>query len=270
MVKINSLYEASFKPLSRETEGILARKAKNGDVSARETLIRANIRFALSEARKYQGHGLDWDDLCSVAVVGLIKAVDHFNPDRNVRFITCAVQWIKNEVLSSINGCGYTQKLSSNDFRTVIKLRKNLRRHQHIENENERLELAAESTEISVSKAEKLLKANSPNLSFDAPEKNKSDSGSAGTFLDMIADTSKTWPEDAAVNACFRREFYKTLNSLSNIDRGIFLLYNGIAGYKTHSFTQIGEKIGRSRQWVFLREKKIERHLSELLKDWIA
>ena len=153
MIKINSLYSASFNPLNRDTEHVLAEKVKNGDAAARETLIRSNIRFALSEARKYQGHGLDFDDLCSEATAGLIKAVDHFDSSRNVRFITCAVLWIKNEVLASINKCGYTQRLSNNDYRAMIELRKNLHKYQDVMDENERLNLVASSTGITYKKA---------------------------------------------------------------------------------------------------------------------
>ena len=217
MFKINSLYEASFNPLNREAEFLTAQKMKNGDASARETLIRANIRFALSEARKYQGHGLSWEDLCSEATTGLVKAVDHFDLNHNVRLITCAVYWIRNEILTSINKCGYT-----------------------------------------------------PCISLDAPAKNKNDECGIGTFLSMLSDSENIRPEEAAINVCFQKEFYKTLNALEYTDKWIFILHNGIAGYKTHSFSQIGEKFGHTKQWAYLKEKSVERHLSEVLKDWIA
>ena len=90
-------YEASLDPLDRETEYDLAVKMSNGDKKARETLIRANIRFAIKVARQYSGYNLDYDDLVSVAVTGLVNAVDHFKADRNARIITCAVWWIRAE-----------------------------------------------------------------------------------------------------------------------------------------------------------------------------
>ena len=270
MIKINSLYSASFNPLNRDTEHVLAEKVKNGDAAARETLIRSNIRFALSEARKYQGHGLDFDDLCSEATAGLIKAVDHFDSSRNVRFITCAVLWIKNEVLASINKCGYTQRLSNNDYRAMIELRKNLHKYQDVMDENERLNLAASSTGITYKKALELLKTNSPCISLDAPEENKNKNSTICSFLNMLYDSATVLPEDAAINACFKQEFYKKLNSCSKVDREIFILHNGFDGYKAHSFTQLGKMYGRTRQWAFLKEQAVERRLYEELKDWIA
>lgn len=270
MLKISSIYDASIKPLSRTTEATLTQKMKEGDVSARETLIRANIRFAISEAYKYQGHGLSWDDLCSEAVVGLIKAIDHFDPSRNVRIITCAAQWIRNEILLSINKCGYTQRLSNDDFRTLLSLKKNMRIFQHIENEDERLQIAADSCGITKSKAENLIKSNTPCISLSTPTQSSAEKRIIYSLIGMLADSRSLSPEDETINSCFKKEFFKALSKLPKTDQSIFVLHHGIAGYKTHSFSQIGKKYGHTKQWASLKEKSIEKVLSENLKDWIA
>ena len=94
---VSFLYEASLPPLGREQEYELAVKMGEGDKKARETLIRANIRFAIKEAYKYKKMKLDFDDLVAIAIVGLIKGVDHFDVSRNSKLITCASWWIRAE-----------------------------------------------------------------------------------------------------------------------------------------------------------------------------
>jgi RNA polymerase primary sigma factor len=69
----------------------------NGDSKARETLIRSNLRYAIREAGKYQYKGLDYEDLISIAVSGLINGINHFKPEMNTRIITCASWWIRAE-----------------------------------------------------------------------------------------------------------------------------------------------------------------------------
>ncbi len=91
------LYSASIEPLDRETEHELALKALSGDQKSRETLIRANLRFAIKEAGRYRHLKLDYEELVSIAVTGLVNALNHFDPYRNTRLITCAAWWIRAE-----------------------------------------------------------------------------------------------------------------------------------------------------------------------------
>lgn len=78
---------------SRETEALL-RRARTGDAAARETLISGNLRLVLSVIQKFAGRGENLDDLFQVGCVGLIKAIDNFDPDREVRFSTYGVPMI--------------------------------------------------------------------------------------------------------------------------------------------------------------------------------
>lgn len=100
---ISKLYQASIPPLSRTQEADLAFQVLNGSKTARETLIRANIRYAISYASNFYGHGLSNDDVNCEAVIGLIKAVDHFDPKRGNRLITLSSYYIMNEILRAIN-----------------------------------------------------------------------------------------------------------------------------------------------------------------------
>ena len=93
-----SLYDASLEPLSKAQELELAKQASLGNAQARETLIRANIRYALSYAKKFYGHGLSNEEVNEEAVIGLIKAIDHFDYTKGTKVITLANMYIMNEI----------------------------------------------------------------------------------------------------------------------------------------------------------------------------
>ena len=98
-----SFYKSSLSPLPKNEEVELAKQAAAGNKMARQTLIRANIRYALSYAKRFYGHGLTNEEVNEEAVIGLIKAVDHFDYTRDVKVITFAKMYIMNEILLSCN-----------------------------------------------------------------------------------------------------------------------------------------------------------------------
>ncbi len=84
-----------YPPLSREEEHELAVRVRSGDRKARELLIRHNLPFVVSVSRKYLGRGARMDDLVQEGNFGLLKAVEHFDPDKGTRFSTYAIWWIR-------------------------------------------------------------------------------------------------------------------------------------------------------------------------------
>lgn len=94
----------NIKLLTRDEEQNLAVRIQAGDSIALDTLVSSNLRFVISEARKYQNRGLDLEDLICEGNTGLIEAAKHFNPDFNFRFITYAVWWIRQAIFAALNG----------------------------------------------------------------------------------------------------------------------------------------------------------------------
>ncbi len=101
------LYSYAIEPLDKVQELGLAEKAAGGDKQARETLIRANIRYALSYAKTFYGHGLSNEDIDEEAIIGLIKAIDNFDYKRGYKIITYAKMYIMNEIMHASNYSGY-------------------------------------------------------------------------------------------------------------------------------------------------------------------
>lgn len=90
-------------PLSKGKERKLLKKCKNGDADARKLLLEANLRMVFNIARKYTGRGVAISDLISEGNMGLLKAIDKFDYDRDVKFISYAVWWIRQSMLSLIH-----------------------------------------------------------------------------------------------------------------------------------------------------------------------
>ena len=89
--------------LTRTEEQALARAAANGNETAKERLVRANLRFVVNIAKKYQRRGLPLEDLISEGNIGLLRAVDRFDVEKGYHFISYAVWWIRQSILNAIN-----------------------------------------------------------------------------------------------------------------------------------------------------------------------
>lgn len=108
--------------LTREDEYALARRARKGDEHARRILAESNLRFVVAVARKFASRGARLDDLVQEGNVGLMKAIEHFDPKKNVRFATYAVWWIRAYITrylkdnrSQVRG-GEAERISMSDF----------------------------------------------------------------------------------------------------------------------------------------------------------
>ena len=91
--------EALPPPLSKEEEAILLKKLPNGDKTARSMLIERNLRLVVYIARKFENTGINIEDLISIGTIGLIKAVNTFNPEKKIKLATYASRCIENEIL---------------------------------------------------------------------------------------------------------------------------------------------------------------------------
>lgn len=126
---------SKFPILTSEEELNLVTQMRNGDKSAREKLINSNLRFVVSIAKQYQNKGLDFADLISVGNLGLMAAIDRFNPEYNCRILSYAGWWIRDFILQELFTNGKTIKVSVGKVTAVNKLNRIL---TEFEQKNER------------------------------------------------------------------------------------------------------------------------------------
>ena len=118
---LNEVY--NYKPLSVEEEIELCTRIENGDESARETLIKHNLRFVVTVAKQYYTHSLTLEDLINEGNIGLIIATENFDTSRGFKFITYAVYWIRNTILKFINNVENIVRVPNHKLYQISKIK---------------------------------------------------------------------------------------------------------------------------------------------------
>ncbi len=243
--------------LTREEEQEVARLARDGDQEARGLLVRSNLRFVVTVARKYQSYGLSLMDLINEGNLGLIKAAERFNPDRGFHFISYAVWWIKQSILFAIQQKSHLIRLPLN--RTA-----DLRRFEEIErwlgnqeNVDSSLGNMAHMLEMKPEELNHLLNMSRDHLSLDAPMLEGEDS----SLGDNIEDPDSVQPAVRVEDSDLRKDLEDSMNSLTKREKKVLSLRFGLGGYPVLSLQKIGKQIGLSKERIRQIEKKAIRKI---------
>src|SRR6058998_1968980 len=242
------LYEVSTYPLLKGTEEIdLARKIRAGDPDALQELVKRNLRFVISVAKKYQNRGLPLIDLIGEGNVGLLTAARKFDPDQGVKFISYAVWWIRQAILAALARQGRTVRVPLN--RTAEYLRQTLRREPTPEE-------IADATKLSLEVVQSLAALNTGDVRLDAPLDPDGDRSLIERFIaEDLPDT-----EDQAMDRFLSDEIEQALNTLQRRDAKVLRLYFGLDGGREHTLEEIGGMLGVTRERVRqLRDRALKR-----------
>ena len=173
--------------LSREEEITLSRKAKKGNLRARQRLIESNYRLAISMAKKYHRTGIDFEDLLQESSSGLIRAVDKFDPERGNKFSTYACWWIKQAILQYINESATDIKVPTHSRLLNSKIKTKIIEIEEETGKTPSLEELSEALGETVKKIKYTLKANKSIVSLN----NTVNEDSNTSFEANIKDTSE-------------------------------------------------------------------------------
>jgi RNA polymerase primary sigma factor len=251
------LYEVSTYPLLKGNEEIeVARKIRAGDADALQELVKRNLRFVISVAKKYQNRGLPLIDLIGEGNVGLLTAARKFDPDQGVKFISYAVWWIRQAILSSLARQGRTVRVPLNrtaDLSRIIKASEILRQKMRREPTPEEL---AQLTGLSVDVVQSLAALNTGDVRLDAPMDPDGDRSLIERFVaDEMPDA-----EEEAMNRFLTDEIEQALNTLPPRDAKVLRLYFGLEGGREHTLEEIGSMLGVTRERVRqLRDRALKR-----------
>ena len=247
--------------LDHEEEYDLAVRAQKGDEKARERLINGNLRFVVAVAKKYQGQGLPLEDLIDEGNIGLLIALDKFEPDKGYHFISYAVWWIRQSIMKAISEKGRTVRLPLNRSNELMQIQKAQKAIMHEkETTDPSVEDVAAATGLDPKLISDLISISGDVVSFDSPVKKGEDSDS--TFGDFI-EAQEQGPEDQVMEQSMRTAVRGLLSTLSDKEQDIITRRFGLDGTKPMSLKEIGEVYGLTKE----RIRQIEKRALERLRS---
>lgn len=258
--------------ITADEEVELAQRIKQGDQLALEKLTRANLRFVVSVAKQYQNQGLTLPDLINEGNLGLIKAAQKFDETRGFKFISYAVWWIRQSILSALAEQARIVRLPLNQVGSLNKINKAFSR---LEQELERAPSAeeiGEALEVPEYKIKESMRVAGRHVSMDAP---LSASDDGGTLLDVMQNFDSPKADKNLMNESLQREIERSLSTLTDKEREIVRLFFGIGMNHGMTLEEIGSKFNLTRERVRqIKEKAIRRlrHTSrnKLLKAYLG
>jgi len=219
--------------LTREEEVVLAKAIEAGDKYARDKMISANLRLAISIAKNFRDKGCSFEDLIQESNLGLIRAVDRFDWRRGFKFSTYAVWWIRQAVQSHVAGQSGAIKMPTSARALMYKAYKFSEEYQEAFKCAPSPEEVAEAVGVPVQTLKAIRKSGAPQLSLDAPVKS-SDAGSR-TFAELVGGIDDRDPGDNLDKITLREALREALGKLSAREEKIIRLRFGLSEDDTDS-----------------------------------
>lgn len=258
--------------LSPGEEVELAIKIKDGDKRAQDKLVKANLRFVVSVAKMYQNQGLSLGDLINEGNIGLVKAAKRFDETKGFKFISYAVWWIRQGIISAISDQTRIVRLPLNQIGNLTKVGKAKR---DFEQEFERMPTTEELAGVlgmPSGDVDYILQIYSRQVSVDAPMKNSDESNA--TLMDVLQNETQATPDKDLMNDSLKNEIDNVLSTLDEREAEIIRLSFGIGSNHKATLEEIGSKFNLTRERIRQIKEKALRKLrgskrSSKLKDYL-
>lgn len=249
--------------LNADEEKMLARAIAQGDVRARDRMVRANLRLVVNIARGYTGKGLGLQDLIEEGNLGLLRAVEGFDPEMGTRFSTYASYWIKQSIKRAlINSAktiripAYMVELLSKWRRASVRLTDELKRNPTPEEIARILGLPKRKLPI-IKKAIQIYNS--------TPQTDQSDSG--WSLGEMVMDERVRTPEQELLENDVMSHIKRMLGDLDEREATVLKMRFGLENTEPHTLKEIGERLGLTRERVRQIETEALKRLGDGLRD---
>lgn len=247
--------------LTADEEKMLSRRISAGDGAARDRMVRANLRLVVNIARGYSGKGLPLPDLIEEGNLGLLRAVEGFDPDMNTRFSTYASYWIKQSIKRALVNSAKTIRIPAYMVELLTKWRRASAQMTEKLNRTPTAEEVARELEIPKKKLRIVKKAIA--LYNATPQSDSDDSGL--TLGDIVPDERTRGPEDELINNDNLKHVFRLLDEMDSREATILRMRFGLDDSEPRTLKEIGEALGLTRERVRQIEGEALRRLNRSL-----
>ena len=245
--------------LSRDEENELAQRAKAGDKVAKDKIVRANLRFVVNVAKKYQNRGLDLTDLISEGNIGLLTAIERYDVSKGYHFISYAVWWIRQAILKAIYEKSKMIRLPLNRANELVQIEKARKNVGGSKSEEQEIREIAEMLNMDKAHVRDLLNIARDMISLDtAVNSGDSDSSSLGEF---ISDSLYDDPEEHVMQTSMKEDIDAVLDSLTEKEAEVLRYRFGLNGKESMSLKEVGDVFHLTKERIRQIEKKAIRRL---------
>lgn len=250
--------------LTSEEEIEIGRRATQGDPEAKEIMINANLRLVVAMARKFLNRGLSYQDLIQEGNIGLMRAVEKFDPDKGFRFSTYATWWIRQSLTRAIADQSRDIRIPVHTTEQIYKIKKIQRElFQEFNREPTPKEIAEKLPGMDATKVSDLLSVSQDTISLESPTGDEEDS----TLGDFIKDESIKGPEDVFKSEVLKEQIDKVLKELPEREEAIVRMRFGLDGTGTvKTLDEVGKIYGITKERVRQIENKAMRRLKMIIK----
>jgi len=259
---------SKYEILSPEREAELAFKAKNGDLKAKEAVLKSNLRFVVSVAKSYESGNSPLEDLISEGNKGLVEAIDTFDPSNGFKFISYAVWHIRKEILVYLNN-------HSRSIRIPTNVNQEMRRYRSLEESfisyngrepslDEMLEII-KNPDFNVHLSNSTIETIKNNPVSVPLENYGNENDDIGSPINWVSSSDNT--DSIVVNNDMKSIVLSILSELTPMERQITILKYGLGeSNEEMSYKSIGEKLERSAEWARGISKKAEMRIKSIIR----
>lgn len=258
--------------LTREEEDRYARAAATGDKSAKDMLVKSNLRFVVNVAKRYQNQGMPLSDIISEGNIGLINAIERYDVDKGYHFISYAVWWIRQSILKAICEKSRMIRLPLNRANELVQIEKARKYVSAGLSESGELAEIAKMLDMDASHVADLVNISRDLVSLETPVFDERDSSVLGDFVE---NGNYQAPEDFVVANGLRDDINGVLETLTEKESEVVQYRFGLNGRRAMSLKEIGDRFHLTKERIRQIEKAALKRLSvpgraEVLQGYVA